>query len=45
PDNDADGISDSLDNCPSAYNPGQTDADGDGFGDACDRLPKNRNKH
>ncbi len=33
-DSDADGIADSLDNCPDAYNPGQEDADG--AGDACD---------
>jgi DMSO/TMAO reductase YedYZ molybdopterin-dependent catalytic subunit len=35
-DNDADGIADSVDNCPNVYNPSQTDADGDGIGNACD---------
>lgn len=32
---DNDGISDFTDNCPLNANPGQTDTDGDGFGDAC----------
>lgn len=36
PDGDADGIQDSLDNCPSTSNADQTDSDGDGTGDACD---------
>ena len=34
-DRDSDGIGEG-DNCPSAYNPEQTDYDGDGEGDACD---------
>jgi hypothetical protein len=36
PDADADGVCDDVDNCPSDYNPGQEDGDGDGTGDACD---------
>lgn len=35
-DNDDDGIDDSRDNCPTVYNPAQTDVDNDGIGDACD---------
>ncbi|MDO8283313.1 MAG: thrombospondin type 3 repeat-containing protein [Thermodesulfovibrionia bacterium] len=30
-----DGIGDSSDNCPTVYNPDQTDTDSDGMGDAC----------
>ncbi len=36
PDIDADGVSDSLDNCPAAVNPDQADFDGDGLGNVCD---------
>jgi Tol biopolymer transport system component len=39
PDSDGDGVDDVADNCPSAVNPGQTDTDGDGTGDACDATP------
>lgn len=36
PDADNDGVDDGADNCPLAFNPSQTDNDGDGLGDACD---------
>ena len=35
-DTDGDGICDSVDNCPDAYNPDQEDYDLDGIGDSCD---------
>ena len=35
-DRDSDGVSDGVDNCVLVANPGQTDVDGDGAGDACD---------
>jgi hypothetical protein len=43
-DNDADGVSDCFDNCPSSPNADQADADGDGVGDACDGCPNDPNK-
>jgi len=38
-DGDADGIPNSLDNCPDDANVGQEDGDGDGVGDVCDICP------
>ncbi|MBX2982649.1 MAG: thrombospondin type 3 repeat-containing protein [Flavobacteriales bacterium] len=37
-DQDGDGIPDCLDNCPTVYNPDQSDFDGDGVGDASDNC-------
>lgn len=34
-DRDADGVSDTTDNCPTVPNPDQADGNGDGIGDAC----------
>ncbi len=34
-DDDFDGVSNAVDNCPNTYNPDQADANGDGIGDAC----------
>ncbi len=34
-DSDGDVFCDDLDNCPSTFNPSQSDCDGDGLGDAC----------
>ena len=36
PDQDDDGIADSIDNCIDIYNPNQLDTDADGIGDLCD---------
>jgi hypothetical protein len=38
---DADGITDSCDNCPAIANPGQEDVEGDGIGDLCDGCHEN----
>ena len=38
-DMDLDGVPDSVDNCPTVYNPDQKDSDADGIGDACDNCP------
>ena len=35
---DGDEVCDDLDNCPTVYNPLQTDTDSDGFGDDCESL-------
>ncbi len=40
---DGDGVDLSVDNCPSAYNPAQTNSDGDPPGDACDNCPGDDN--
>jgi CubicO group peptidase (beta-lactamase class C family) len=37
-DQDADGVADSADNCPTVANASQGDADNDGVGDACDNC-------
>jgi len=42
-DSDGDTVPDTLDNCPSDYNPDQADTDSDGIGDACDNCPSDYN--
>ena len=34
-----DGVCNSVDNCPSRYNPDQADADNDGVGNVCSGVP------
>jgi hypothetical protein len=43
PDSDFDGVPDATDNCPTAYNPGQSDTDNDTVGDVCDNCPDRPN--
>jgi hypothetical protein len=38
-DSDGDGIPDDVDNCPHTPNPGQTDSNANGVGDACETTP------
>ncbi|MCA8962671.1 MAG: thrombospondin type 3 repeat-containing protein, partial [Planctomycetes bacterium] len=38
-DTDGDGVDDTIDNCPTVFNPLQEDLDGDGIGDDCDNCP------
>ncbi|MBI5376569.1 MAG: thrombospondin type 3 repeat-containing protein [Candidatus Schekmanbacteria bacterium] len=38
-DEDADGVCDSVDNCPAVANADQLDADNNGIGDACEQTP------
>jgi thrombospondin type 3 repeat protein len=40
-DSDSDGIADTVDNCPSTYNPAQEDLDNDGVGGLCDNCEEN----
>ena len=42
---DRDGVKDDEDNCLGLSNPDQADADGDGFGDACDEFPNDNTEH
>ncbi len=42
---DADGILDYNDNCPSAANADQSNADKDAFGDACDKCPSENSEN
>ncbi|MHC5115208.1 MAG: thrombospondin type 3 repeat-containing protein, partial [Planctomycetota bacterium] len=37
-DTDGDGALDGVDNCPTTFNPGQEDANGNGIGDACEDV-------
>ncbi len=43
-DPDGDDVCSSVDNCPSDFNPHQEDADGDGYGDACDVCAQDAGK-
>ena len=38
-DTDGDSICDLVDNCPTVYNPDQSDTDNDGVGNSCDKFP------
>jgi len=43
-DYDGDGVLDDVDNCPTVYNPDQTNADTDSHGDVCDNCPTTTNE-
>jgi len=38
PDDDSDGVPDTIDNCRTVYNPDQKDSDSDGIGNACNQA-------
>jgi len=42
-DNDGDGITNDIDNCPEIANPNQEDVDSDTLGDVCDNCPNESN--
>jgi len=42
-DQDEDGLCETEDNCPAAFNPEQLDMDEDGLGDSCDNCPSDPN--
>jgi MYXO-CTERM domain-containing protein len=44
-DGDDDGHPDTLDNCPTIYNPDQADTDADGSGDLCDSVDTDMDGH
>lgn len=43
-DSDGDGVLDNVDNCPTTFNPSQTNSDVDSHGDACDNCRDQANE-